>query len=216
MDQVIEILQKLKPWQRILAVVGVCLILMIPFYFFVVADLWTEIVEKEKAISKVQMDIKTEEEVLRQGPALKEKIASLEAQLNTMVESLPEKQDIEELLKTITNLLTEYSLVSSKFVPGAEAPNAQLQYATIPVSISVRGDYKKLFSFFAQLKALPRVVNVPTVSFKPAGGLSPVESDLSRKLGVVPVDAEITGHTFRRLTREEVERLTKQPGKKGK
>jgi Tfp pilus assembly protein PilO len=213
MDQFIEIFQKLKPWQRILAVVGICVLLMVPFYFFVVSDLWDEIAAKEKAIGTVKMEIINEEKILAEGPKLEAKINDLKARLDSMVASLPEKEDIEELLKTITNLLTEFSLVSSRFVPGAEAPNVQLQYATIPVSISVRGDFKKLFAFFSQLKGLPRIVNVPTVKFVPSAG-SGAEAELAKRLGIVPVEAEITGHTFRRLSVQEVERLKQAPGKK--
>jgi len=208
-----ELFFKLTAIQRAAIVVAVGVLLLIPFYFFVVAEKLNEIDQKEKEIGRVKIEIINQQKILAQGPELKQKIQNLSAQLQSMVASLPQKQDIEALLKKITDLLSESNLVAARFVPGAETINPQLQYAAIPISLSVRGDYVKHGSFLASLRELPRIVNVPTITLKKAGGLTGRESDLARKLDVIALDAEISGVTYRRLTPEEIKALAQpKPG----
>jgi Tfp pilus assembly protein PilO len=128
-----------------------------------------------------------------------------------MVASLPEKQDIEQLLKKITDLLSESNLVAKRFVPGQEQINEELYYATIPISLNVRGDYQKQGAFLASLNDLPRIVNVPTIRLTKAGGLTAREADLARKLDVIPLDADISGVTYRRLTPDEIKAIAAKP-----
>jgi Tfp pilus assembly protein PilO len=135
-----------------------------------------------------------------------------------MVASLPEKQDIEQLLKKITDLLSESNLVATKFAPGQEQINEELYYATIPIALSVRGDYSKQGTFLTSLNDLPRIVNVPTIKLNKSGGLTSRESDMAKKLEVISLDADISGVTYRRLSAEEQKAITQkkaaQPRKK--
>ena len=116
-----------------------------------------------------------------------------------MVASLPEKQEIELLLKKITDLLAESNLVATKFAPGQEQINEELYYATIPIQLSVRGDYSRQGTFLTSLNDLPRIVNVPSLRLGKSGGMSVRETDMARKLDVISLDAEISGVTYRRL-----------------
>ncbi len=212
-----ELFFKLNKIHRILIVLAVCILLLAAFYFLIVSGQMAQIQSFEKRISRVKNDIRNEENILKQGPALKARITKLKDRLQTMVASLPMKQDIEALLQKITELLSETNLVSKKFVPGQEQINRELYYAAIPIEMNVRGDYEKQGAFLASLNDLPRIVNVPRIALIEASSLSPTEKDLARKLDVVPLDADISGVTYRRLTPAEIERISQGgTGKKGK
>ncbi len=198
-----EILFKVTKLQRMLIVAAVCILLIVGFYFLVIADIQDQIAGLEKQIAQLNTDIKNQERVLAEGPKLKVKIQELEQKLQTMVASLPEKQDIELLLKKITDLLSESNLVATKFAPGQEQINEELYYATIPIQLSVRGDYSKQGVFLTSLNDLPRIVNVPSIKLGKSAGLSSRENDLAKKLDVISLDAEISGVTYRRLSAEE-------------
>ena len=213
-----ELFFKLNKIHRILIVVAICVLLLVAFYFLIVSGQMAQIKSFEKKISRVKNEIQNEEKNLKQGPVLKARITKQKEKLQSMVASLPMKQDIEALLKKITELLSETNLVSKKFVPGQEQINRELYYAAIPIELNVRGDYEKQGAFLASLNDLPRIVNVPRIALGPASGLNTHEQDLARKLDVIVLDAEISGVTYRRLTPDEIERISKSEpkGKKRK
>jgi type IV pilus assembly protein PilO len=205
-----EIFFRLNRLHRTLIVAAVCLLLLIGFYFLFIADIREVIARSEQQIGKLKIEIANEKRIYKEGPRLKAKIEKLKNRLQTMVASLPEKQDIEALLKRITDLLAESNLVSTRFVPGQEQINKELYYASIPISLNVRGDYFKQGAFLASLNSLPRIVNVPSIRLSPAGGMSGRESEVAQKLEQLPLTADISGVTFRRLSPEEIKRISEE------
>jgi type IV pilus assembly protein PilO len=214
-----DVFFKLSRLHRAAIVAVVAVLLLVAFYFFVVADIRTEIAVIDKQIGRLKIQIMNEEKVLAQGPKLKKKISALKRRLQKMVHSLPQKQEIEGLLKKITDLLSESNLTAKRFVPGKERKNMKLQYAAIPISLSVRGDYYKQGAFLAGLRELPRIVNVPNITLKKSGKVGGKEGQLIRRLDVIPLDGSITAVTYRRLSPAEVKayaRRQKKAQKKGR
>ncbi len=211
-----ELIFKLTKLQRIAIVVAVCALLIVAFYFFVLADMFSQISRLESDIQRVKLDIGNQEKILKEGPKLRKQIKEEQAKLEKMVASLPQRQEIEQLLKKITDLLSENNLTAARFVPGQETKHEELYYAAIPIRMSTRGDFRKQGAFLASLLDLPRIVNVPTITLRPAGGLSDREKELAVKLDTIPLDAEISGVTYRRLSPEEIKQIAaqKKQGKK--
>ena len=211
-----ELFFKLSRVQRFLIVAAVCILLLVAFYFLVVDDQLVAIKGLQARIATTEKEILNQERILAEGPKLEARIKALRADLQAMVSSLPEKQEIEELLRKITELLSENHLTASRFAPGTEVVNEELYYAKIPITLNVTGDYRKLGQFLASLNSLPRVINVPSITLR-AG--SP--SEIAKKLEVVNLDAKIDGETYRRLSQEEVAKIIAKkqqagaPGKPG-
>lgn len=211
-----EIFFRLKTIHRILIVVGICILLLVAFYFLWVAEDLQKVSALEKQIGSLKLEIINQEKILAQGPKLKARIEELEKKLQTMVASLPEKQEIEILLKKITDLLSQTNLVAKRFVPGKEQVDEELYYATIPLELNVRGEYQKIGAFLASLNDLPRIVNVPTIKLGKAGSLSSRESDLVKKLDVIALDSNVSGVTYRRLSPEEIKEITQRKAEAAK
>jgi type IV pilus assembly protein PilO len=210
-----ELFFKLTRLQRAGIVGAFCVLLLVLFWFLVVSDMRAKITSLQKQIGRIKIEIINQEKRLRQGPALKRKLKALKEDLQSMVASLPEKQEIEQLLKKITDLLSESALVAKRFVPGKESINEQLYYATIPISLNVTGDFQKQGTFFASLHDLPRIVNVPRIALK-KGGASGREGELAKKLDLVPLEATISAVTYRRLTPQEIKAIAAKKQAKGK
>jgi len=211
-----EVFFKLTKVQRTLALVAVSVLLLAIFYFVWIADMRAKIDSLEQQIGKIQIEISNQENVLREGPKLKQRIEELREDLQQRVALLPEKQDIEVLLKKITDLLSESRVVATKFVPGKEEVNQELYYAKIPIQLSMTGDYQKLLNLLASLNSLPRIVNVPIIKLvKASSGAAGRETDVAKKLDVVTLDAAVNAETYRRLSPEEVKAIPKgKPGTK--
>ncbi len=173
-----------------------------------------QVTSLETQIGRIKLEIGNQEKILAEGPKLKARLQALDKKLKTMVASLPEKQEIEVLLKKITDLLSQTNLVAKRFVPGQEKINEELYYATIPLNLNVRGDYQHIGAFLASLNNLPRIVNVPTLKLNKAGALSGRESDLAKKLDVIALDADIGGETYRRLSQEEIKAITERKARR--
>jgi type IV pilus assembly protein PilO len=210
-----EMFFKLSKIHRILIVVAICALLLVAFYFLWVADEWQKATALETQIGRLKLEISNQQRTLAEGPRLEARLRELDKKLETMVASLPEKQEIEVLLKKITDLLAQTNLVAKRFVPGKERINEELYYATIPLQLNVRGEYQKIGAFLASLNDLPRIVNVPTIKLGKAGSLTSRESDLVRKLDVVALDSDINGVTYRRLSPEEIKEITQRKAKAG-
>jgi Tfp pilus assembly protein PilO len=210
-----EVFFKVSKLQRMLIVAAICVLCLVAFYLLYVSDTLLAKEALEKQIKSLETDITTQERNLAQGPRLRARILELKQELEAMVASLPEKQDIEELLKKITDLLSETNLVASQFIPGKEVINEELYYAKIPISLSVQGDYQRQGMFLTSLNSLPRVVNVPSITLsKAGGGMTKRQQDLQKKLEIISLDARITGETYRRLSPQEIQAITdKKAGK---
>ncbi|HMK33579.1 MAG TPA: type 4a pilus biogenesis protein PilO [Desulfomonilaceae bacterium] len=205
-----EIFFKLTRIQRLLIVLAIVLLLMVGFYFLFISDMRDQIATLEVDIGRLDVDIINQKNILAEKPKLLAQITELEQRLQAMVASLPEKQEIEVLLKRITDLLSESNLVAKRFVPLQERIDEELFYATIPIQLNVRGDYHKQGQFLSSLNDLPRIVNVPSLRLGKAGGLTSRESDLAKKLEIIALDADINGETYRRLSQEEIKAITQK------
>jgi type IV pilus assembly protein PilO len=210
-----EIFFKLSKIHRILIVVAICILLLVAFYFLWVAEDLEKANALETQIGRLKLEISNQQRTLAEGPKLEARLRELDKKLETMVASLPEKQEIEVLLKKITDLLAQTNLVARRFVPGKEQINEELYYATIPLELNVRGEYSKIGAFLASLNDLPRIVNVPTIKLNKAGSLSSRESDLVKKLDVIALDSDISGVTYRRLSPEEIKEITQRKAQAG-
>lgn len=208
-----ELFFKLSKLHRILIVVAVAALILVAWVLLVSKGQWEEINDLQAQIADINNKIRGQENVKKEGPVLEKRIQALVEERERYVKSLPDKQDIEALLKTITDLLAESNLVSQRFVPQREIVNEEHLYATIPIQLSVRGDYQKQWAFLTNLNALPRIVNVPQIRLNKSGGLTGRESDIAKKLDLISLDADIQGETYRQLSDQEKQVIAQKKAK---
>jgi len=199
-----ELFFKVQPWQRWLIVAAVVVLLLVGFFFLFINDMLSEKKNRQANIKSLQSQIDSQKAIQAKGPEYQKQIENLKNELAQEVRSLPDSQDIEGLLKRITELLSESQLQSTRFVPGQDKKNEELYYATIPITLQVRGDYEKQGNFLAKLSTLSRIVNVPSIKLTKAGSGAGAQQQVAAQLGLVTLDADISGETYYRLSAEQI------------
>jgi len=133
--------------------------------------------------------------------AYKKRLEDIEKTLAALLRQLPNKSEMDALLTDINQAGVERGLEFELFRPGTEVP-ADF-YATLPVSIKVKGGYHDIAGFVSDLAQLPRIVTLHDVSLTPVA-----EGD-----GLV---MEATLQTYRYLDEAEQKAADKdKEGKKG-
>lgn len=131
--------------------------------------------------------------------AYKKRLEDIEKSLAALLRQLPNKSEMDALLTDINQVGVGRGLEFELFRPGLEAP-ADF-YATLPVTIKVKGEYHDMAGFVSDLAQLPRIVTLHDVS------LTPVAEG-----GGLVMDATV--RTYRYL--DEAEQETARSGKEGK
>ena len=133
--------------------------------------------------------------------AYKKRLEDTEKTLAALLRKLPNKSEMDALLTDINQAGVKRGLKFELLRPGTEVP-ADF-YATLPVSIKVKGGYHDIAGFVSDLAQLPRIVTLHDVSLTPVA-----EGD-----GLV---MEATLQTYRYLDEAEQKAADKdKEGKKG-
>jgi type IV pilus assembly protein PilO len=119
------------------------------------------------------------------------------------VDQLPNKREIPDLLKAISNKARESGLEILLFRPRAE--NYQDFYAEVPVDITVKGSFHSVVSFFDDVGRLDRLVNINNIGFK-----SKVAGDQ------VTVETSSMATAFRFLEEAERKKIAEEKAKAAK
>jgi type IV pilus assembly protein PilO len=131
--------------------------------------------------------------------AYKKRLDDIEKSLAALLRQLPNKAEMDALLTDINQVGVGRGLEFELFRPGTEVP-ADF-YATLPVTIKVKGEYHDMAGFVSDVAQLPRIVTLHDVSLTPVAEGS----------GLV-MDATV--RTYRYL--DETEQEAAKGGKEGR
>jgi Tfp pilus assembly protein PilO len=122
-------------------------------------------------LKRIQADrLKVEDEVVKLQEKKKE-LDKIEADLATLTETLkeleviiPVKKEIDVILRRIQQMAFDSRLDIIRFAPKGEI-NREF-YSEWPIPIEIRGSYHNLASFFDKLSKFARLFNIETFSMK--------------------------------------------------
>ena len=157
-----EKIEKLSVVQRILIAVGIVVIIIAGFVWYLIWPKVGKISEYQTKLEKIEKQLNTAK---RNAAALKkfqEKMREAEAQFKTAMRALPEKEEIPSLLTNISKSGKDAGLEFLLFEPKPEVRKEF--YAEIPVAINVTGDYHDVAVFLDKVARLSRIVNVKDIS----------------------------------------------------
>jgi type IV pilus assembly protein PilO len=121
-------------------------------------------------------------------PAYREQLAQMEESFGVLVNQLPDKTEVPQLLVDITQAGLSRGLEFSLFKPQREQVGDF--YATLPIDLEVRGNYHQFAQFVSDLSALPRIVTLGNLNMQ------------GQATGTLSVSAEVK--TYRYLDEEEI------------
>lgn len=124
--------------------------------------------------------------------AYKAQLAEIERSFGTMLQQLPGKTEIPNLLVDISQTGLAAGLNEKLFQPLDEI--TQVFYAEKPIKIKLEGSYHELGNFVSDIAALPRIVTLHDIEIEPTA-----------KDSVDDLVLTVTAKTYRYLEDEELE-----------
>jgi Tfp pilus assembly protein PilO len=115
---------------------------------------------------KLRQELEQVRAAVARLPELEEQYKALEKKWSKAQELLPTSSEIPSLLKKITNAGIESGVRFLVFKPGKSASATQLSM-TIPITMSVIGNYDQVATFMAKLGNLSRIVITSSIKINP-------------------------------------------------
>ncbi|MDE3020539.1 MAG: type 4a pilus biogenesis protein PilO [Pseudomonadota bacterium] len=129
-------------------------------------------------------------------PAYRQQLTDLKRTLSTFLKQLPNRGQMDELLRAINQAGVSENLAFDLFRPGKEILNNF--YAELPITIKVEGHYHEMGAFASAVAHLPRIVTLSNadISMQSNGQLL----------------MNVTARTYRYLDANELAAQKKSPG----
>lgn len=150
---------------KIVAVLLVCLLVWGGGYYFIVKDKQAQLKTLEQKEVELRQTFETKQAKAVNLEAYKEQLAEMRVMFASMLEQLPRKSEVPELLLDITRTGLINGLEFELFKP--EGERAVDFYAELPVDMTVTGTYHQFGKFVSDVAALPRIVTMHDIKMGP-------------------------------------------------
>lgn len=160
-----EKIEKIKIHFRILILVGAVVLFGAVFAYFVHIPKTAEIAKTKKNITKLNQRLTRAIKRSKKLPKLNAEMALRDTQYQEALRLLPDKKEIPNILRKITELANDAKLEFRIFVPKRE--RRRKLYFEIPIPIEVRGRYHNVAVFFDKIGHMQRIMNIKDVSMRP-------------------------------------------------
>lgn len=161
MEQLIERVNKLATPAKAGIIAAIVLVLTAGTYFLVITDIETRIESIKGEQTGKDRTLAEKQAIADNLSERRKEMDALEQRFEEALTQLPEKKDIEELLSQLNDVGKKSGLDIGKVIPGAE--KSEGFYASIPISMSVNGNYHEIATFLQEISVLRRIVNVSTL-----------------------------------------------------
>ena len=169
---------------KVAAIAVVSIILFVAWIYFDTVDQWDGLKKVEKKEIALKKTLERKQAKAVNLDAYKQQLVDMQQQFGAMLQQLPNKTQIADLLVDVSQAGLASGLEFSLFQPSGE--KRKDFYAEKPIKLTVVGNYHEFGEFVSNLAALPRIVTLHNVSLAPAG-----------KGGVMTMNA--TAKTYRYL-----------------
>ncbi len=199
-EKLFEKAAKIKRTHRILIFLGTIIVFGGAFYALDYMPKSEEIANAKDNVERLEQQLRTVKIRARSLQKFRDEHAKVQAKFKEALKLLPDKREIPNLLKSISQQGLDAKLEFRLFSPQPEKPKDF--YMEIPVSMEVRGEYRNVLDFFDRVGRMDRIVNILNISMKPDKPLS--TQLLTRCMAI----------TYRFKSEEDVKREQQQKKKK--
>lgn len=168
---------------KIAAIVLICIVVWGAGYYFIIKDKQAELKGIEQKEVELRAAFESKQAKAVNLDAYKAQLAEMEVMFSSMLEQLPRKSEVPDLLVDISRTGLINGLEFELFKPEGERPVDF--YAELPVTMKVTGSYHQFGEFISGVAALPRIVTLHDVKMGP----------LNQNTGKMTMD--ITAKTYR-------------------
>lgn len=164
-EPILEKFEKMSKVQRILISTLIFGLIVGGFIYFVYWPKYDRISSLGNQLDKLEEKLATAKKNAAELEKFQAKMRETEAQFKMAMKKLPEKEEIPNLLSSISNSGQQVGLEFLLFEPRSEKKKEF--YAEIPVVMSIVGDYHNTALFFDLVARLPRIVNIENIQITP-------------------------------------------------
>jgi type IV pilus assembly protein PilO len=186
--------------QRLLISFGTIILLGGAFYALDYMPKTEEIVELKGDVERLEQQLRTVKIRVRNLQKFRDECAEVKEKFQEALKLLPDKREIPNLLRNISEMGTDSKLEFRLISPQPE--NAKDFYMEIPVTLEVKGDYRNVTLFFDRIGRMDRIVNILNISMRPE---KPLSTSLITKC---------TAITYRFKSEEDVKKEAEKKKKK--
>jgi type IV pilus assembly protein PilO len=170
-------------WLKIVTAIFMCIVVWAAGYYFIIKDKQVQLEQLEQKEVELKSSFEQKQAKAINLEAYKQQMKEIRINFASMLEQLPRKTEVADLLVDITRTGLNNGLEFELFQPEGERPKDF--YAELPIAMKVTGDYHQIGQFVSGVAALPRIVTMHNLSMKRAG----------KNSGKVTMD--ITAKTYR-------------------
>ncbi|AGS38401.1 MULTISPECIES: type 4a pilus biogenesis protein PilO [Cycloclasticus] len=150
---------------KVVSIIIMCVILIAAWIYYDTLDQLSDLerAEKQEIVLKKTFERKQAKAVNLE--AYKQQLIDMKQQFGAMLQQLPNKTQIADLLVDVSQAGLASGLEFSLFQPSVE--RRKDFYAEKPIKLTVVGGYHEFGKFVSNLAALPRIVTLHNVALKP-------------------------------------------------
>lgn len=130
------------------------------YWYFFDDPLQTNVDTLKAEIGRLDTEINTNKEKVKNLEELKRANAELEKQLAKNKERLPPEEEAAQLLKQLNDLGTRIGLNLRLWRPSARQEDPSKLFVKLPTNVEMSGGYHTLALFFDRISKFPRIINV--------------------------------------------------------
>ncbi len=145
-----------------------CVLLGVAWYYLDTEDQLLALEKVEKKELALRKEFENKQAKAANLEAYKKQLKEMRQSFNAMLQQLPDKSEVADLLVDVSQTGLAAGLEFELFDPSGEI--AREFYAELPIKIKVHGEYHEFGEFISGLAALPRIVTIHDVHVYPEGG----------------------------------------------
>lgn len=147
--------------QKVGVVAAVVVALTAANWYFFIDPMQTQITQKQGQLRSLEDELIQKQSIANNLAQFKHEKEILERRLAQALTELPNEANIDDLIRSLSEIGTKSGLVINTIDPQSE--QRQSFYASIPIVMSVTGNYHEIGVFLDALSKLARIVNVTNI-----------------------------------------------------
>lgn len=152
---------------KMLAILVLCAVVWGGGYYYIIKDKQIELESLEQKELQLRTQFEKKQAKAANLDAYKVQLAEMRIAFASMLQQLPRKSEVADLLVDISRTGLINGLEFELFKPEGEKPIDF--YAELPITMKVTGTYHQFGEFVSGLAALPRIVTLHNLTLAPLG-----------------------------------------------
>jgi len=164
---------------KIVAAILICAVIWGGGYYFIIKDKRAELAQLEQAETELRTSFEIKQSKAVNLEAYKEQMKEMELSFASMLQQLPRKSEVADLLVDISRTGLVNGLEFELFKPEEERPIDF--YIELPITMRVTGSYHQFAEFISGIAALPRIVTLHNFKMGPLTSDGNMTMDITAK-----------------------------------